>query len=140
MWGKMVQFRWLSEYSGSSFLTDKYLLKIFIVLSFAALMLFFAVAFSLGFAADKQIKNNCDEKRDAGPVYVFEKGVHSKGMAEKVLNVYLGEDIDGENVRFLRSGLENCGPAFVFLDRNKEHIYIVCEDGKVYKYVRACQS
>ncbi len=83
----------MSEYSDYSFLTDKYLLKIFIVLSFAALLLFFAVIFSMGFAAEKDTKNHCGEKRDAGPVYVFEKGVHSKGMAEKVLNVYLSEDI-----------------------------------------------
>jgi len=135
----MTKYRWMSEYADYSFLTDKYLLKIFIVLSFAALMLFFAVAFSLGFAAEKDIKNNCAEMRSTGPVYVFDKGVHSKGMAEKVLNVYLGEDIDVGNVAFLRSGLENCGPAFVFLDRNERQKYIVCEDGKVYKYSNACQ-
>lgn len=134
----MTEYRLMSGYSDYSFLTDKYLLRIFIVLSFAALMLFFAVIFSMGFAAEKDIRNHCGEKRDVGPVYVFERGVHSKGMAEKVLNVYLSEDIDGENVRFLRSGLENCGHAFVFLDNKERQKYIVCEDGKVYLIPNGC--
>lgn len=128
----------MSEYSDYSFLTDKYLLKIFIVMSFAALMLFFAVVFSLSIAVEKDTKNNCGEKRDTGPVYVFDKGVHSKGMAEKVLNVYLTEDVGGENVRFLRSGLENCGPAFVFIDLDEGAKFIVCEDGNVYLIPKGC--
>lgn len=134
----MTEYRLISEYSDYSFLTDKYLIKMFIVLSFAAMMLFFAVIFSVGIAAEKDTKNNCGEKRDNGPVYAFGGGVHSKVMAEKVLNVYLTEDVGGENVRFLRSGLENCGPAFVFLDRDEDTKYVVCEDGTVYLIPKGC--
>ncbi len=113
---------------------DKYMLKIFFVMSFAALMLFFSIIFSLHFMIVDKNASDCNVQLEDDAFYSLGRGVNSKSMAEKMVVIYTGNNKDDANIRFLKSTLETCGSAYVFIDKSDNVMYAVCGDGKMYRY------
>ena len=120
-------------------LTDKNLIRISVVFAFALAFLFFSIIFSLTFMMEKKGEGNCVERLSMDPVFELGRAVQSKAMAEKVITLYAMGNKSGANIRYLRDGLEQCGPGFVFIDKNDSAKYTVCENGNVYPYVSVCQ-
>ncbi len=113
---------------------DKYLLKIFFIISFAIFMLFFSIMFSLHFMIEKNTDSDCIQKLDPQPLYTLGRGINSRSIAEKLMDIYAKDNIENADIRFLNSGAEFCGSTFVFIDRNSKTKYAICSDGKIYKY------
>ncbi|MFH1127184.1 MAG: hypothetical protein ABIG84_04815 [archaeon] len=125
------------EYKGTS---DNNLLKLFLVMTFAMAMLFFSIIFSLHFMIEKKGGSDCVEMMGTKAIYDYGKAINSKSMAEKLAEMYVKNNKNEYNLRFLKGGLESCGPVFTFIDRMDNAKYAVCETGKIYDYVMKCKD
>ncbi len=113
---------------------DKYMVKLFFVGIFAALMLFFSIIFSLHFMIVEKSVSDCNLQLEDDAFYSLGRGVNSKSMAEKIVVIYAENNKDDADIRFLKSTLETCGSAYVFIDKSDNMMYAVCGDGKMYRY------
>ena len=120
--------------------TDKYLFKLCMIITFTLAILFFSIIFSLHFTIKGDTESNCILKLDNEMLYDINRGIHSRSMAEKLMETYAKDNKKNANMRFLTSGLESCGPTFVFIDKSDNARYAVCENGKMYQYKRTCKN
>ena len=113
---------------------DKCMVKLFFVGIFAVLMLFFSIIFSLHFMIIDKNTSDCNVQLEDDAIYSLGRGVNSKSMAEKMVVIYAENNKDNADIRFLKSTLETCGSAYVFIDKSDNMRYAVCGDGKIYRY------
>ena len=113
---------------------DKYLVKLFFVGIFAVLMLFFSIIFSLHFMIVEKGAGECTLQLEDDAFYSLGRGVNSKSMAEKIVVIYAENNKDDADIRFLKSTIESCGSANIFIDKSDNVRYAVCGDGKMYRY------
>ncbi len=114
---------------------EKYILRMFSVISFFILMLFFSIIFSLHFLIVERGAGDCNLQLEDDAFYSLGRGVNSKSMAEKMVVIYTENNRDDANIQFLRDSLETCGSAYVFIDKSDNVRYAVCGNGKMYRYV-----
>ena len=119
---------------------DKYLFRLCLVITFTAALLFFSIIFSLHFMIEKNTENQCVLKLGNEILYELNRGINSKSMAKKVMEAYAQNSKKNADMHFLKAGLESCGSAYIFIDKNDNVKYAVCENGKMYQYKKICKT
>ncbi len=118
---------------------NNYLFKLCLIITFTIALLFFSVIFSLHFMIQKSTESQCVLKLGNEILYDLDRGINSKSMAEKLIEAYARSNNKNTNLRFLKTSLESCGYASVFIDENGTE-YAVCENGKLYQYKKICKD